>query len=199
MIVNTFLKIILLIFIFQSWTMAEDIRDFEIEGMSVGDNLNNYFNKNKIIDQKQKNQYPGSNKFTITTLYEDSFKLYESVSVSFKTKNTFMIHSLEGRLFFEKNFSKCLIKMDEISKNIENSLNSKDFDKQEYSKNHSFDKSGNSKLKAIAFWFKSGGYIQVTCTDWSNKIEKEKYFKDELKVSIADEEFYNFLVNEAYK
>ena len=60
-------------------------------------------------------------------------------------------------------------------------------------------KSGKSKIKAIALWFNSGGYIQVTCTDWSDKIEKEKYFKAELKVSIADEEFYNFLINEAYE
>ena len=31
-----------------------------------------------------------------------------------------------------------------------------------------------------AFWFKSGGYIQVTCTDWSKKLES-KGFTDESK------------------
>ena len=34
-----FLSVLILIFNFQSWTKADDIKDFEIEGMSVGDSL----------------------------------------------------------------------------------------------------------------------------------------------------------------
>ena len=32
-------------FIFQSWTNADDIRDFEIEGISIGDSALDYFTK----------------------------------------------------------------------------------------------------------------------------------------------------------
>ena len=35
-------------FSFQSWTKADDIRDFEIEGMSIGDSLLDYYSKEEI-------------------------------------------------------------------------------------------------------------------------------------------------------
>ena len=43
-----FLTALVLIFSLQSWAKADDIRDFEIEGMSVGDSLLNYFSKEQI-------------------------------------------------------------------------------------------------------------------------------------------------------
>ena len=43
-----FLLVLILIFSLQSWTKADDIRDFEIEGMSVGDSLLNHFSKKEI-------------------------------------------------------------------------------------------------------------------------------------------------------
>ena len=46
------MKRLLIIFIltlnFQSWTKADDISDFEIEGLSIGDSLLNYFTINEI-------------------------------------------------------------------------------------------------------------------------------------------------------
>ena len=51
------MKNILLIFFillnFQSWTKADDIRDFEIEGMSVGDSLLDYMSLEKINISKR--------------------------------------------------------------------------------------------------------------------------------------------------
>ena len=42
-------------FSFQSWSSADDIRDFEIGGMSIGDSLLDFFDKNKIeIEKKDK-------------------------------------------------------------------------------------------------------------------------------------------------
>ena len=38
---------------FQSWTKADDIRDFEIEGMSIGDSLLDYFSKSLIDNEKE--------------------------------------------------------------------------------------------------------------------------------------------------
>ena len=43
-----FLTILVLIFSLQTWTKADDIRDFEIESMSIGDSLLNYMNINEI-------------------------------------------------------------------------------------------------------------------------------------------------------
>ncbi len=43
-----FLSILLLIFSLQSWSKADDITDFLIEGMSVGDSLLDYMSKDEI-------------------------------------------------------------------------------------------------------------------------------------------------------
>ena len=43
-----FLSFLILIFSFQSWTKADDIRDFEIEGMSLGDSALNFFSERDI-------------------------------------------------------------------------------------------------------------------------------------------------------
>ena len=36
-----------------SWTKADDIRDFEIEGMSIGDSLLNFMNESEISNSKR--------------------------------------------------------------------------------------------------------------------------------------------------
>ena len=128
---------------------------------------------------------------------KDSFKIYQSVSVTYKNDNRYIVHGVEGRLFFQIILNAAYQKKDKVTNNIKSFLNSDAVQVQDYKKNHSYDRSGNSKITATAFWFKSGGYIQVTCTDWSKKLES-KGFTDELKVSSATEEFYNFLLKEAY-
>ena len=49
-----FILILILIFSYQSWTKASDIRDFEIEGMSIGDSMLEYFDRNEIISIENK-------------------------------------------------------------------------------------------------------------------------------------------------
>ena len=50
---NKFLLILILIFSFQSWTKADDISDFQIEGMSIGDSALDYFSEKEINDSKK--------------------------------------------------------------------------------------------------------------------------------------------------
>ena len=52
---------------FQSWVKADDISDFQIEGMSIGDSLLDFYSKAEIEDALQLTQYPASDKFIIYT------------------------------------------------------------------------------------------------------------------------------------
>ena len=45
---RVFIAVLVLIFSLQSWTKADDIRDFEIEGMSIGDSALDFFSKEEI-------------------------------------------------------------------------------------------------------------------------------------------------------
>ena len=46
---RVFLAALVLIFSLQSWTRADDIRDFEIAGMSIGDSLLEYYTESKLM------------------------------------------------------------------------------------------------------------------------------------------------------
>ena len=56
-----FIIVLFLILNLQSWTKADDIRELEIEGISIGDSALDFFSKD-IIDDK-KIFYPNSKKF----------------------------------------------------------------------------------------------------------------------------------------
>ena len=47
-----FVAVLFLIFSLQSWAKADDISDFEIEGMSVGDSALDYFSEEFLLSSK---------------------------------------------------------------------------------------------------------------------------------------------------
>ena len=100
------LLILILTLSFQSWTKADDIKDFQIEGMSIGDSLLDYFNKEEILKY-------GDNPYNsdIWTTYSDMFKsssTYDGFQVTFKKDDyQYKIESVVGQLLYEKNIDKC--------------------------------------------------------------------------------------------
>ena len=93
---------------------ADDIRDFQIEGMSVGDNLLNYFDKNQI-DNIQGTYYPNSKKFKMISLSSEfSLQTYDNFYVSLnEEKNNYIIHEIKGTIYI-KNEKDCLIEKKKI-------------------------------------------------------------------------------------
>ena len=75
------LTILILIFTLQTPSWADDIRDFQIEGMSIGDSALDYFDKqeiNKKIDTGNLVTYPSSDKYYGMVFdHKDFFLLYE--------------------------------------------------------------------------------------------------------------------------
>ena len=80
------LVFLILTFSFQSLTKADDIREFEIEGMSVGDSLLNYFSEEEIIKATRENQYEDKDgKFIDVNFFDDTvsfLKTYEGLLIS---------------------------------------------------------------------------------------------------------------------
>ena len=196
-----FLAILILVFNFQTPSQADDIQDFQIEGMSVGDSLLDYFSEKEIEDNIKRTSFKNK-KYTKFEMYKhDSYKTYESAQVFFKKNDEkYKIYFVSGSLFDENINIKNCKKKDEIAEEISKSISIKDVkinDEGIYS--HPTDKSGESKVNASIFRFLSGGYIKVTCVDYSKKIEEEWGWKDNVRVDIGTEEFGNFLMYEAYK
>ena len=66
-----FIAVLVLIFSIQSWTKADNISDFEIEGMSIGDSLLEHFSQKKIKNFVNYDNLPSDMKFRIAEFYSE--------------------------------------------------------------------------------------------------------------------------------
>ena len=115
------LVITLITLSFQSWTKANDIRDFEVEGMSIGDSALKFFTQKQIIKNSRADHY-SNNKYTpVQNDFLDFFKLYDAVDFNFKTNDKdFTIVSLSGVIIYDDdNIENCYPKMREIIRDLE--------------------------------------------------------------------------------
>ena len=81
-----FLIALVLIFSFQS-SKADNISDFEIEGISIGDSLLDHLSKD-LIDKLPAEYYPKSDKFYVVDGSFQNSELYDGFQVGLKRMNT---------------------------------------------------------------------------------------------------------------
>jgi hypothetical protein len=111
------LLILILTFNFQSLTKADDVRDFEVEGMSVGDSALNYFTKEEI-NNSGKIYFPNSKRFFQIEM-NGNFKEYESITIALEEiDKKYIIHQITGVLNFPHSTEKCLAKQKLIKEEI---------------------------------------------------------------------------------
>ena len=186
-----FLTILILILNLQSWTKADDIRDFEIEGMSIGDSALDFFDKQSIL--KNTWDYPGSNKYKrVQNDNMSFFELYDAVDFMYETNDKkFLIQSLAG-IFLTINMEQCIKKQNSIVKDLEIAF--PNANKTERDKTYNDNQWQGSRNRQITFWL-DNGIASVHCNDYS----KEHGGQDQLAVNLRTNKSNEFLVNEAYK
>ncbi len=190
------LTIFILILIFQSWTNADNIRELEIEGIVIGDSLLDHFSKQEIksemVSSVKYNYLNDPDKFThVEFVQHSSLKIYDSIQIFVKNNpGKYEIFGIIGKLYFIKNINECAPKRDQIVNDLKLVLK-----KIEASdpiiKSHPADKSGESKVDQIAFWFNNDDLVIAECYDWS---EKMGYY-DNLKVNILTDEVNKWLID----
>ena len=175
---------------------ADDIKEFEIEGMSIGDSLLKFYKKDKVIDRiENQPQYYKDNEYILLTFYNKT-ENYDGFKFHIKRDDAnYIIHMASGYKLM--NFQKCNDKKNEISKQLEEIFGANSRQDGSIQK-HSYDKTGNSIGIQTAFQL-SNGRIRVLCMDWSEKLTKEKLWNDKLTVDIYTSEFRDWLTNKAYE
>jgi len=173
-------------------SQADDIGDFQIEGISLGDSLLDFFSKNEIEDKK-KVYYPKSKKFYGIRFFSSKFEIYESIQVHLKENDKkYKIYSIQGFELYTNNIKACLKKKDQLGNELSDLLgisNPTIVPK----KKHSGDPTGQSFTYKTIFYLESGNVL-ISCTDWS----QEKGHKDNMIVVMDSTEFAFWLNNEAY-
>ena len=183
----------LLLFSFQAPSWADDIQDFQIEGISIGDSALNYFSE-EVIEKNKRNYYKNK-KFTPVEIdYLKRYEVYDSLSFNYKTGDkNFKIYSLGGAIDYPNNISDCVKKMDEIVVELSGVLKKLSKSKKT-SRLFTVAKLNDTKKTSVYFDDElNGDYIEVACLDYT----KESGFMDHLKVSIIPKVIGDFL-NIAY-
>ncbi len=186
-----FFAIIIYLISLQSLAKADDIKDFEIEGISIGDSLLDYFSED-YINSNIKNNYFTHIKdktFVAISVQDDSFDVYDVMQFIFKRNDKkFIIFGMTGGIFYKNNIEDCYSKIDKISEDISTNIK---FNNEDRFKDLKM--SANQGKYSGQTFFLSKGIISVHCYDWSEKIEKENNWVDNLRINIKTDEFENFL------
>ena len=182
---RTFITVLVLIFSLQSWTKANDIRDFQIEGMSIGDSLLDFYSKREINNFSNYDDLPSDMKFRIAD-YEKKIGSYDGLQFFYKPKDQkFKIHSVAGHVYCNSK-NKCNKIFEQIKSDMEKSLGGKNFKKDTYK--HFDDKSGKS-VATVYYLNVDGGEIKVEYMDWSRKMK----WSDNVNVTINTNEVIDWL------
>ena len=192
---RVFIAVVVLIFSFQSLSKADDIRDFQIEGISIGDSLLDYLTEGKL-EALPKYVYENKKFIAVVVYSEDiskkSFEIYDGVQLVYK-RDSKKIHSFEGFILYRDNIEDCYPKKDEIVLELKNFFeNIVEVWNQDHVK-YAGDKSGKSKFSATNLDFTEGGGARVICYDFDKEIQKIHTWTDKLTVVINSKEFDKYI------
>ena len=186
---RVFITVLVLILSLQSWTKAEDIREFELEGMSIGDSLFDYYNLNEI-NQFSKINYPDK-KYIFLNIYLKE-KEYSSLQVGYKNGDeNYIIELLNGVIRFNQEIEKCYKKQEEIKEFIESNIEY--LEKKGPAVSEYIPVDAINKIKNTQYEFSlSGGDIILYCID--HPVENKK--TDKLKLQLQTKNMSDYLTSQ---
>jgi hypothetical protein len=186
---------------------ADDISDFEIEGISIGDSLLDYMTEEEIIEwiEITKDDYSylkKPNKYAEVYLTMNEFSTYNHVSVFIKNNSVnqyvtnknekYTILSIRGLSRYIEDLDGCLQKRDEILEILSKMLQDTPMS-PEGTTTHPLDPSGDSIIDAVNFYLDSGDSARAHCSDWEENFRIKNNYSEGLSVEIRSEEIRRWL------
>ena len=113
---------------------ADDISDFEIEGISIGDSLLEYMTQGEILKGVERNKYDYPYlseplKYFEIYLFEE-FPIYDVVSVFIKNNESskyvtnsnekYIVLGTRGMIYYNGDYDNCIINRDEVVEELSN-------------------------------------------------------------------------------
>ena len=188
------LLIIILTFSFQSLSKAENIKDFAIAGISIGDSLLDFYSETEIKKQLSKTNSTRKNtKFLRVYFNLTNPEIYSTLNIHFKNDKSYEITSIGGIEYFSNDMDGCYKKQNNVVKDLENSFPNAKSNKFDVSK-HTSDPTGKSTVRDI--WFNlNDGQIYVSCTNWDDDMTTKYSWTDNLGIYLDSSEHINWLTS----
>lgn len=191
---SLFIIVIILILSHVSFTKADDIRDFEIEEMSIGDSLLKFYNKNLIkkklkVDEDLYN-YKKSKTYQQTGFSPEDgkdFNTYEFLQIMVKRNDpNYIIHGISGKIFkdYDNDINACYDLQDIVENEIKNNLINLEVYKPDDLTIHVSDKSKKSTVRQVGLFFSNDDVISIECYYWSENMN----YANNFKISVATQE-----------
>jgi len=197
--------LVILLLSFQNLTSAENIQNFQIEGMKIGDSALDYFSESQLEDNEQGWHNYSYNEYS--TSYMQGKGIYNWFLVSYKNDdNNFIIEGLVGGL--EKNnfdINECNNRLDaaalSISKLFKNiTQEEKKSYKLTQNASRTYPFTGKSAVTSLSFNFLDGTKIILACYKMDKEAkENESFLKsvlkqnDSFRIDVRSSAFANHL------
>ena len=186
---KTLLTLFVLFFSFSS--VAEDITDFEIEGMSIGDSLLDYLTIDDIKKNEKASKFKSKNYIKIVIIKEQYkiIKNYDYLNLYVnKGDNQFRIAAINGDKYTQ-NIQECLNLQKEVSLELKKTIENANFTNLEKLEHPGYK---DTMTHTIYFSFVGEGEGKVACIEPSEKLRKQNY-KDVMKITIGSFEYTEWL------
>ena len=190
-----------ILFLSSPSVFADDISDFQIEGMSIGDSLLDHFSEEEINNRKIFNYL---NKDFASFYVFENLTTYEKIELNFKKNdNNFIIYALAGVIDYNNQVDKCLKKKKIIVNELEELLKKKPEHYEHIYKNDSLAHGTEFKFNSINkafindFIYDDGSHIRIWCSSWGDDLKKAFKWSDELRIKIESKVWAKWLENKS--
>ena len=189
LVMRKFIATIILIFCFHSWTNADDITDFEIEGFSLGDKLSKTMTK-KEINENIIPYFQDQRKYYIVGK-TNNLSQYDQIEFYIKSNdNNYEIRTIAAGNF-TKNLDSCLEKKKEIVNDLDQLFSN--IKRRTGKKKHEADPKGNSFQYIEQYDFNFPNHIRVECTDYSEEMINSGLASNTLSIVIMTKEISDWI------
>ena len=168
---------------------ADDIRDFQIEGMSVSTSLLEYMTKEEIKKAEENSTLYPNNQYIVIFSNKPSDK-YDHVEITYDIKDKdYSILSIVGKVLYPDNYIGCKNKKKNIVKIFKSTFPKSKIDQFEETHYHD----NKSMVDTSDFYLINGGVARVSCTDWTKELGDKFGWLDVMKISISNEKMVDYL------
>ena len=188
---NRLIIILILTLSFQSLVKAEDISDFEIEGMSINKSVLDYISVNEVLDNTLP-YFETKREYYITGIVSN-LKLYDQVEIYLKSNdNKYIIKTIIAGLFID-DLDQCLKQKKKIVNDLDKIfLNIK---KISGSKKHESDPTGKSIHYIDQYNLGYPNHIRVECTQFSDDMINSGKAQNSLNVVVMTKEINDWIAS----
>ncbi len=191
-------KILLLLFLsffINLHVQAQNIKDFQIAGLSLNDSLLNIFTEKEIKKAKKKSGFK-SKTYSMYAFFGD-YNPYDHLIIYTQRKDkSYIIKSVAGFMKFEKNWEGCLKEQEVISNQVQKLFSNPKKTVKEFA--HPNDKTGNSIERDVIFVLNTGEEIGSACQKWGKKYKAKRGSKDSIQVFMDTKEYAAWLRSQGH-